>query len=127
VRAREAGHDVPRHELTQLRAAESRFHRVLRERPDLQQLALLRALRNGHDHAGHQMSPSSRQAERITTTETVSDQKLPSLISAMATARPESAMRARVETRARPARGASRASITFGCGFFSVKRWIAFT
>ena len=33
----------------------------------------------------------------------------------------------RVDTLARPARGPSRKLSTFGCGFFSVKTWIAFT
>src|SRR5262245_40894297 len=60
-------------------------------------------------------------------TSTSSDQKLPSFISAIAKIRCESASRTRVDSLACPAGGPSRTLITFDCGFFSLKTWIART
>src|SRR5687767_1963967 len=128
VAAGEAGQDVARHQLAQLRAAEAGLHAVAGKRADLDHLAALRGGRNVDDQARHaQIRPSSRQADSVTTTSTWSDQNEPSLICASAITVPVSAMRARVAIAARPARGPSQALITFGCGFFSVKTWIART
>src|ERR1700674_1036367 len=61
------------------------------------------------------------------TTLTLSDQNEPSDISATATTVCVSDNRIRVEMLARPARGPSLALMTFGCGFFSLKTWMALT
>src|SRR5262245_43422509 len=128
IDADEARDDVARHQLAALGAAKAGLHHVPGEGADLDHLAALRAGGNVDDDApGHQINPSSRHAESVTTTETVSDQNEPSDSSAMAITLPVSAMRARVARRARPARGSRWAPITIGCGFFSVKTWIAFT
>jgi hypothetical protein len=57
----------------------------------------------------------------------VSDQNVPSDISAMAVIFCVSARRTRVAIVALPDRAPSRTLITFGCGFFSLKTWIALT
>ena len=86
-----------------LRAAEAGLHGVPGERADLDHLAALRARRHVDDDARHhQISPSSRQADSVTTTSTLSDQNEPSLICAIAITVPVSAMRARVASCARP-------------------------
>ena len=72
VGAHEAGDDVARDRFAQLRAAKARLHRVLDQCPDLEDLAALDGLRNVHDCARHQISPSSRQAESVTTTSALS-------------------------------------------------------
>src|SRR6185436_7942734 len=127
VAAGEARDDVARHELAALGAAEAALHHVPGERADFDDLAALRACRHVDDDARDQINPSSRHAESVTTTEVVSDQKEPSDICAMAMTLPVSAMRARVEKRAFPERGPRCAPITNGCGFFSVRIWIALT
>ena len=58
---------------------------------------------------------------------TLSDQNEPSDISAIATTVCVSERRMRVEMLARPARGPSVALMTFACGFFSLKTWMALT
>jgi hypothetical protein len=106
VGAAEARDDVARHQLAELRAAEARFHRMPGERADLDDFAAPCLRGDGdHDARAHQISPSSRQAASVTTTCTLSDQNEPSLICASAMTVPVSAMRARVASRARPARG----------------------
>src|SRR5262249_40593270 len=112
VGADELRDDVARDQLPRLRAPEPGFHDVAGERADLDHLAALCALRRVDDHAGHQINPSSRQAESVTTTDTLSDQKLPSESCAIAITLPVSAMRARVATLARPARGPRNALTT---------------
>ena len=60
-------------------------------------------------------------------TSTVSDQNEPSDISQIAITDWVSASRTRVWISALPARGPSWALMMLGCGFFSVKTWIALT
>src|SRR5687767_16026987 len=84
VGADEGADDVARNELAELRAAKAGFHRVAGEGADLDHFALLRFGRNVDHHARHQMSPSSRHAESVTMTRTLSDQNEPSLICAIA-------------------------------------------
>src|SRR5260221_4224385 len=105
VGADEARDDVARDQHAALGAAEAVLHHMTGERADLDHLAALRRVRDVDDDARHQISPYSRQAESVTTTDTVSDQYKPSDSCAMAITLPVSAMRARVERRARPARG----------------------
>src|SRR6185436_19999014 len=105
VAAHQAADDVARDQLAELRAAKTRFHWVAGEGADLDHLALLRLCRHVDHDARHQISPSSRHAESVTITFTLSDQNEPSDICAIATTSPLSAMRARVATRALPARG----------------------
>src|ERR1041384_4744049 len=112
VRADELRGDVSRDQLPRLRAPEPGFHGVAGEGPDLDHLAALRAGRRVDHDAGHQINPSSRQAESVTTTDTVSDQKLPSESCAIAITFPVSAMRARVAMLARPERGPRNALTT---------------
>src|SRR5919198_2372991 len=69
--ADELGDDVARYELARLGAAKAGLHDVLREGLDLDDLAALGARRDGDRDARHQMRPSSRQAESVTTTDTV--------------------------------------------------------
>src|SRR5688572_25424377 len=127
IAAHEEGDDVSRDQLAALGAAKAGLHGVAGERFDLDDLAAP-GLRGHCDYgARHQMSPSSRQADSVTITFTLPDQKEPSLICATASTVPLSAMRARVVRTARPARGPRWTLATFGCGFFSVKTWIAFT
>src|SRR4051812_28770561 len=78
-----------------------------------------------HDPCTH--CRSSTQAASVTITSALPLQNEPSLISAIATTCCESASLMRVATRARPARGPSASEITCGCGFFSLKIWIALT
>ena len=70
---------------------------------------------------------SSMQAASVTITSALALQNSPLLVSAMATIFWESASLMRVATTARPLRGRGRASKTCGCGFFSLKTWIALT
>src|SRR6185436_10030761 len=128
VAADEARDDVARHQLAGLGAAETGLHAVTGQRADLDDLAAFRRRRHVDDDARcHQINPSSRQADSVTTTSTRSDQNEPSLSCATAITDPVSAMRARVVSAARPARGPSQALMTFGCGFFSVNTWITRT
>src|SRR5262249_1247494 len=127
VGAGEGADDVARDDLAVLRAPEAGLHRVLSERLDLDDLAALRARRHGDYGARHQISPSSRQAESVTTTSAASDQKEPSLIWAIAVTVWVSARRTRVAKLARPARGPRAMPTTSGSGSFSVSTWIAFT
>src|ERR1700712_1808937 len=96
------------------------------QRLDRDDLAALGFRRNVDQGAGHQLT-SSRQAPSVMITVALSDQKVPSLISAMAVTSCVSARRMRVAMLARPARGPIWMLITFGCGFFSEKTWIALT
>src|SRR5687768_7263562 len=105
VGADERADDVARNELAELRAAKAGLHRVPGEGADLDHFAFLCFGRNVDHDARHQMSPSSRQADSVTMTRTLSDQNEPSLICAIAVTAPVSAIRARVATRALPARG----------------------
>src|SRR3954452_25291432 len=73
------------------------------------------------------MIQSSRQAPSVMMTLVEADQNEPSLNSAIATTVCVSERRMRVDTLARPARGPRCMLMTFGCGFFSLKMWIAFT
>src|SRR4029450_1064431 len=108
------------------RVAKPGLHFVRDQRLDRDNLAALGLGRNVEECARHQMI-SSRQAPRVMTTSIVSDQNEPSLSSAIATIFCVSTRRMRVATVARPARGPRWMLMTFGCGFFSVKMWIAFT
>src|SRR5258708_26924243 len=85
VGAGEPPDDVARDQLAQLRAAETGLHCVRGERLDLDDLAALRLGGQGDDSARHQISPSSRHAESVTTTSALSDQTFPSPGSAIAT------------------------------------------
>src|SRR5882672_2480112 len=112
VGAGEAPDDIARDQFAELRAAKPR---------------LLRLRGQGDDRARHQISPSSRQAESVTTTSALSDQNEPSLIWAIAVTVCVSARRTRVARLARPARGPRWTLTTSGSGFFSVSTWIALT
>src|SRR5690349_2428303 len=96
------------------------------QRLDRDDLAFL-GLRRNVDECARHYTGSSRQAAIVTITSTSPDQKDPSLISAIATTRCESASLMRVEILAWPARGERRALMMLGCGFFSLKTWIALT
>src|SRR5882672_5007337 len=127
VGAGEPPDDIARNHLAQLRAAETGLHCVRGECLDLDDLAALRLRGQGDDRPCHQISPSSRQAESVTTTSALSDQNEPSLIWAMAVTVCVSARRTRVARLARPARGPRWTLTTSGSGFFSVSTWIALT
>src|SRR6202007_2502533 len=103
------------------------LHYVRDQRLDLDDLAFLGVCRDMDKGAGHQGFGSSPQAASVTVTSVSSDQNEPSDSSAIAVTVCESASRMRVEKLARPARGPSLTLITFGCGFFSLKMWIALT
>src|SRR5580700_8705206 len=103
------------------------LHHVRDQRLDLDDVAFFGACRNVDESAGHQGFGSSTQAASVTMTSMSSDQNEPSDSSAIAVTFCESASRIRVEKLARPARGPSFTLITFGCGFFSLKMWIALT
>src|SRR5262249_15246852 len=126
VGAHEQADDVARDRLAQVVVAEAGFHLVRDQRLDRDDLALLGRLRDIDERARHYPG-SSRQAAMVTITSTSSDQKVPSLSSATAITRCESASRMRVESLPSPARGPRRALITFGSGVFSLKTWIALT
>src|SRR5262249_10113813 len=126
VGAHEQADDVARDRLAHVVVAEAGFHLVRDQRLDRDDLALLGRLRHINERARHYPG-SSRQAAMVTITSTSSDQKLPSLSSATANTRCESASRMRVESLPCPARGPRRALITLGSGFFSLKMWIALT
>src|SRR5262249_48768018 len=96
------------------------------ERLDFDDLAALGPGRDVDEGLGHGYA-SSRQAASVTTTAALSDQKEPSLSSQMAVTVCVVASRMRVATRARPARGPRWKLTTLGCGFSSVKTWMAFT
>src|SRR5437867_1129025 len=119
--------DVARDQLAQLRAAETGLHCVRGERLDLDDLAALRLRGNVDDRPCHQISPSSRQAESVTTTSALSDQNVPSESSAIATTVCVSARRTRVDMPARPARDPRWTLTTSGSGFLWVRTWIALT
>src|SRR6266849_1027277 len=104
----------------------SGFHHMRDQRLDLDGLAALGLWRNVDEGAGHGQL-YSRQAAMVTITSAVSDHSEPSLNSAMATTFCESARRMRVEKPALPARGPRCTEIMSGCGFFSLKTWIALT
>src|SRR5262252_8343439 len=104
----------------------SGFHDMRDQRLDLYDLTALSLGRNVDEGAGHGQL-YSRQAARVTMTSTVSDHSEPSLNSAMATTFCESARRMRVEKAALPARGPRCTEMMSGCGFFSLKTWIALT
>src|SRR3984957_16159028 len=103
------------------------LHHMRDQRLDLDDLAFLGGSRNMDQGAGHQGFGSSMQAASVTMTSMSSDQNEPSDSSAIAVTVCESASWMRVEKLARPARGPSLTLITFGCGFFSLKMWIALT
>src|SRR5580700_2817730 len=119
--------DVARDRLAGDADAVAGFHHVRDQRLDLDDLAFLGGGRNVDQGAGHQGFGSSTQAASVTMTSMSSDQNEPSDSSAIAVTFCESASRIRVEKLARPARGPSLTLITFGCGFFSLKTWIALT
>src|SRR5476651_453620 len=96
------------------------------QRLDLDGTALLRLLGRADQNVGHQFT-SSMQAAMVTITSALALQNSPLLISAMPTIFCVSASLMRVPTTALPLRGPSDALNTCGCGFFSLKTWIAFT
>src|SRR5262249_10501854 len=112
--------------LAHARVAETRLHLVGDQRLDGDYLAALGSGRHVDESASHQIM-SSRQAPSVMTTPTLPVQNEPSDIAATATTVWVSESRMRVEMVARPARGPSLALITLGCGFFSLKIWMAVT
>src|SRR5262249_4152636 len=117
--AHELGDDVAWYRLARVVGAKAGLHGVRNQRLDLDDLAALGLGGDIDEGARHDQVPS-RQAARVTTTSTSSDQNEPSLICATATTLCVSARRMRVDTLARPARGPSCTLMTLGCGFFSV-------
>src|ERR1700722_14201398 len=126
VRAHEQIDDVARDRDATFVAPISGFHDMRDQRLDLDDLAALCFGWNVDECAGHGQL-YSRQAAMVTITSTVSDHSEPSLNSAMATTFCESARRMRVEKAALPARGPRCTEMISGCGFFSLKTWIALT
>src|SRR4051812_9519518 len=106
--------------------AEAGFHWVTDQRLDLDHVAALGGFRH-IDEGTCVHGRSSRHAASVTTTSCVSDQHVPSDISAIAVSFCVVASRMQVATCALPARGPSCTEITFGCGFFSLNTWIALT
>src|ERR1043165_8467375 len=100
--------------------AEAGLHHLRDQRLDLDHLAAPRLLRHVDEGARAHGCRSSRQAASVTTTSCVSDQNVPSDISAMAVIFCVSARRMRVAISAFPARGPNRTLITLACGFFSL-------
>src|SRR5580704_1014219 len=127
IGADEVVDDVARDRLAGNADAVAGLHHVRDQRLDLDDVAFLGACRNMDESAGHQGFGSSTQAAKVTMTSMSSDQNVPSDSSAIAVTVCESASRMRVEKLARPARGPSLTLITLGCGFFSLKMWIALT
>src|SRR5262245_34963203 len=118
--------DVARQHIAGAVGAVAGLHHMGDQRLDLDDVAALGLGRNVDERAGHGQIPS-RQAASVTTTSASSDQNEPSLSSATAITFCESASRMRVEMLALPARGPRWTLTTFGCGFFSLKTWIALT
>src|SRR5262245_20319853 len=125
VRAHEAADDVAWDGRAELASPIAGLHRMGDQRLDLDDFPATGALRNVDQRVRHHAS--SRQAARVTTTSARSDQNEPSDSSQIATTVCVSASRIRVETLARPARGPRWKLTTSGCGFFSVKTWMART
>src|SRR5215470_9395735 len=126
VGAHEQIDDIARDRRPGFVAPISGFHHMRDQRLDLDDLAVLGLGWNVDEGAGHGQL-YSRQAAMVTMTSTVSDHSEPSLNSAMATTFCESARRMRVENAALPARGPRCTEMMSGCGFFSLKTWIALT
>src|SRR3981081_140264 len=125
VAAGELGDDVARDRLAHVVVAIAGLHDVRDQRLDLDGLPALGLGRHIDEGARHDRS--SRQAASVTITSAEADQNEPSLSSAIATMVCVSARRKRVVMRPRPARGPRRALMMLGCGFFSLKTWIALT
>src|SRR5262249_18523801 len=100
---RERRHDVPRQACAGGCIAVTRLHDVGDHGLDLKRLTTLDLSRNVDERAGHQIP--STQAASVTTTSADADQKVPSLISAIAVSVWLSARRMRVAIFALPARG----------------------
>src|SRR3981081_4299180 len=125
VAAGELGDDVARDRLAHVVVAVAGLHDVRDQRLDLDGLPALGLGRHIDEGAGH--DKSSRQAASVTMPPAEADRNEPSLSSAIATMVCVSARRKRVVMRPRPARGPRRALMMLGCGFFSLKTWIALT
>src|SRR5207248_11426228 len=102
------------------------LHRMRDQRLDLDHLAALGLGRNVDERARGHCKPST-QAAMVTMTSASADQNEPSLSCATATTFWASASLMRVESAALPARGPSCTPMTLGCGFFSLKMWMALT
>src|SRR5437764_18744 len=118
--------DVARDDAAVGAGAEAGLHRMHDQRLDLDGLALSGGLGRVDQDVGHQVM-SSMQAAMVTITSALALKNSPLLVSAMATTFWASASLMRVPTIALPLFGLSRASNTCGCGFFSLKTWMAFT
>src|ERR1700730_12047939 len=125
VAAGELRDDVARDRLAHVVVTVAGLHDVRDQRLDLDGLPALGLGRHIDEGAGHVRS--SRQAASVTMTSAEADQNERSLSSAIATMVWVSARRKRVVIRPRPARGPRRALMMLGCGFFSLKTWIALT
>src|SRR5215468_7567084 len=119
----EALDDVARDQPAIGAGAKAGLHRMQDQRLDLDQLARFGGLGRIDQDIGHVMS--SMQAARVTITSAEALKNSPELVSAMATTFWESASLMRVAIWALPFSGLNRASSTCGCGFFSLKTWIA--
>src|SRR5262245_52846620 len=122
-RRHEALDDVARNDRAVGARPEAGLHGMHDQGLELDDLALLRRLGRVDEDVGHVRS--SRQAARVTITSALALKTSPLLVSAMATIFCESPSLMRVETIALPFFGLSFASKTWGCGFFSLKTWIA--
>src|SRR4029450_70972 len=121
----EALDDVARDDAAVGAGPETGLHGMQDQRLELDHLALLRGLGRVDEDVGHVRS--SRQAASVTITSALALKNSPLLVSAMATIFCESPSLMRVAITALPFLGLSRASKTCGCGFFSMKTWIALT
>src|SRR5580704_244242 len=121
----EALDDVARNDAAVGAGPEAGLHRMQDQRLDLDDLARFGGLGRIDEDVGH--VTSSTQAARVTITSAEALQNSPELVSAMATIFCESASLMRVAITALPFCGPSRALKTCGCGFFSLKTWIALT
>src|SRR5262249_47399516 len=126
VGAGEALDDVARDHLAVGAGAEAGLHLVRDQGLDLEHLAPLDGLGHVDEGVAHD-GGSSTQAASVTITLALAVQNSPLLVSAMATIFCESLSLMRAVNCARPARGPKVALSTYGCGFFSLKTWIALT
>src|SRR4029453_19357424 len=117
--------DVARNDAAVGAGPEAGLHDMQDQRLELDHLALLGGLGRIDEDLGHVRS--SRQAASVTITSALALKNSPLLVSAMATIFCESPSLMRGAITALPFRGPRRGAKTCGCGFFSLKTWIALT